>query len=239
MLNGSLKNRPTLEQNVHALQLRIREAAQKGSRSSDEITLVAVTKAATSEVATCLLELGLTDLGESRIQEAQRKVETVFAPDGGTVRWHLIGHLQTNKAKKACSLFDLIHSVDSVRLANALNHAAAPESPQKVLLQVNVSGEAAKFGFDPDELRSSIANLETLRGLEIDGLMTMAPRSEDPEEARPFFRDLRLLREELRHLTSWPLNHLSMGMTQDFDIAIEEGATLVRVGSYLLRGLEP
>jgi pyridoxal phosphate enzyme (YggS family) len=178
----------------------------------------------------------MLDIGENKVQEALSKIE---ATKSLGARYHLIGHLQSNKAKHAVANFDLIHSVDSVRLANELNrHAAAIGKIQDVLLQVSVSGEESKSGFDPEPLRHDLAQLlETCPSLVFRGFMTMAPLSENPEDARPHFKNLRLLAKDLAAMAGKHSNFLpgdlSMGMTGDFEVAIEEGATLVRIGSAL------
>ena len=164
---------------------------------------------------------GLTDLGENRIQEAVAKIEAVAAL-GARPRWHLVGHLQRNKAQTARRLFAIIHSVDSLRIAEALGTYAT--SPVPVLLQVNVAGEASKFGFRPEEVAAARDAVAALPNIDVRGLMTIAPMTADLESIRPVFRRLRELRDGLG------LHELSMGMTDDFEVAIEEGATLVRVG---------
>ncbi|MGQ9927406.1 MAG: YggS family pyridoxal phosphate-dependent enzyme [Chloroflexaceae bacterium] len=226
---------------------RIARAAASAHRDPAAITLVAVTKTHPPEVIAEAIAAGARDLGENRVQEAALKIPSLTAayPD---VRWHLIGHLQRNKAKIAIELFDSIHSVDSLRLAEMLNRLleerAAGQGPTRrlpVLLQMNVSGEASKEGF---ELRGGIANRAGLEGLlpeverilalprlEVRGLMTIAPIVADPEQARPVFRALRELRDELaRRFPQAAWAELSMGMTDDFEAAIAEGATIVRVG---------
>ncbi|MCS6880561.1 MAG: YggS family pyridoxal phosphate-dependent enzyme [Oscillochloridaceae bacterium] len=226
---------------------RIARAAARANRDPAAITLVAVTKTHPPEVIAEAIAAGARDLGENRVQEAALKIPPLAAayPDA---RWHLIGHLQRNKAKTAAELFDMIHSVDSLRLAETLNRhlqeRAAGREPARrlpILLQVNVSGEPSKEGFDLPGGVANRAGLEALLPeverilalpyLEVRGLMTIAPIVADPEQARPFFRALRELREELARRfpqTTWA--ELSMGMTDDFEAAIAEGATMVRVG---------
>jgi len=184
--------------------------------------LIAVTKTVEPERVEQALAEGLTMLGESKVQEAKAKIPVVSS----RARWHLIGHLQSNKAREAVTLFELIHSVDSLKLAVELNKwAERAGKTQAILLEVNVSGEASKFGLKPDMVESVLREINALPRLEMQGLMTIAPYTEDVREARPFFRRLRELRDGLG------LRHLSMGMTHDFEIAIEEGATMVRIGT--------
>lgn len=232
-----------IAQNIAAIRERIAAAAARAGRSPDEITLIAVTKTHSARRVDMALAAGVTDCGENRVREAEEKIELLRdAP----VRWHLIGHLQRNKAKRAATLFDMIHSLDSLKLAETLNRHVEEASllgqrRLPVLLQVNVSGEETKEGFD---LVGGVANQAALASLidaaqqivalpqlDVQGLMTVAPYADDPEEARPVFRALRELRDELaRQIPEASWQHLSMGMTGDFEVAIEEGATLVRVG---------
>jgi pyridoxal phosphate enzyme (YggS family) len=229
--------------NIAAVRERIAAAAERAHRPAAAITLIAVTKTHPASVVAAALDAGIADCGENRVQEADEKRAQL--PDA-VARWHLIGHLQRNKARRAVALFDMIHSLDSVRLAEALARIVAEEgraAPLPVLLQVNVSGEKTKEGFQlAGGLRSPVrrlfqADVEqilALPQLDVQGLMTVAPYAEDPEAARPTFRLLRELRDDLAGRfpqSRWP--HLSMGMTGDFEVAIEEGATLVRVGRAL------
>jgi PLP dependent protein len=228
-----------IERNLRAIQARIKEATGRAQRNPDDIRLVAVTKYVTQREVDALIKLGVADFGESRIQEAEPKIKI----SGAGLRWHLIGHLQTNKADKAVQLFDCVHSVDSDRVATALNKEAAkrrkPERlPLPCFLEVNVAGEANKYGLKPDanEIAGLLKHCSTLEAIRITGLMCMAPYNDNPEPtSRPIFRRLRQLRDELNGTRTYPhaLTELSMGMTQDYTIAIEEGATIVRVGSAL------
>jgi PLP dependent protein len=181
-------------------------------------------------VVSAALDLGLTVFGESKVQEAKVKIAQCPA----RARWQMIGHLQTNKAREAVQCFELIHSVDSLHLAAEL-HKRAEQAARHVpvLFEVNVAGEASKFGYRPDVLLAELDQLNALARLEIHGLMTMAPWSSDPERARPVFRALRELKERCEERLGAPLAHLSMGMSGDFEVAIEEGATLVRLGTVL------
>lgn len=218
-----------LAENIALVRSRIAEAAQKAGRDPAEITLVAVSKTKPVELVEMAYNLGVTDFGENRVQEALPKIEHFHPQD---LRWHLIGHLQSNKAGKVVEPFACIHSVDSLHLAQVLSRHAQEQGRQlAILLQVNVSGEASKEGIalaEAPEVAQQIANLPALQ---IEGLMTIAPLVNDPEEVRPVFRGLRLLRDRLRTevpASTW--TQISMGMTDDYTIAIEEGATLVRVG---------
>jgi len=225
--------------NVAAVQARIAAAARRAGRDPAEITLVAVTKTHPPELVAEAVAAGARALGENRVQEAASKIEALRELRS-ELRWHLIGHLQRNKAKVAAELFDLVHSVDSLRLAEALARQVAPGRRLPILLQINVSGEASKEGFALPGGATSAAllallpeleQLVALPQLEVRGLMTVAPMVADPEQARPVFKALRELRDELaRRLPTARWDELSMGMTDDFEAAISEGATIVRVG---------
>lgn len=224
--------RTQLEGNLKHVKDRIAAACQQVGRSASEVTLVAVTKYAQLDWIQGLIDLGMADLAENRPQQlVERQARWP------QVRWHLIGQLQRNKAKSVLGPASLIHSVDSLRLAQRLS--ALAESPQRVLCEVNVSGEASKAGFTPTELQQAWDELVALPNIAIEGLMTMAPLSENPEDARPVFAGLRQLRDQLqlRCPQGVSLSHLSMGMSGDYEVAIQEGATLVRVGSRLFERL--
>jgi PLP dependent protein len=250
---------------IEAVRERIAAAARRAGRAPDEIRLVGVTKTHPPELVAQALAAGLHDFGENRVQEAELKI-AALAADRNAITWHLIGHLQSNKARRAATLFDLIHSVDRLRLAEALDRHASERaselggeegkevalvtrspghpvtpSPLPVLLQVNVSGEDSKEGFAlagweerPELCEGFFAEVERLLALShlrVGGLMTIAPWGEDPEAARPTFRSARRLRDALaRRFPAADWSALSMGMTDDFEVAIEEGATIVRVG---------
>jgi hypothetical protein len=218
-----------LAENIAHVRTRMAEAAQKVGRNPAEITLVAVSKTKPVELVEMAYNLGVTDFGENRVQEALPKVEH-FHPEG--LRWHLIGHLQSNKAGKVVGPFTCIHSVDSLHLAQVLNrHALEQDTQQTILLQVNVAGEASKEGIAPEDALTVARQIAELPALQIAGLMTVAPLVNDPEEVRPVFRGLRLLQDRLREeIPNGTWTQISMGMTDDYTIAIEEGATLVRVG---------
>ena len=228
-----------LASNYRRVLSRARAAAARAGRPEDSFRLVAVTKTVSCSVASALVDLGARDLGENRVQELLSKQSALT---GAPASWHLIGHLQTNKARKVAGRVSLVHSVDSVHLAEALDDAASNASAtQDVLLEINVAGEASKFGLRPDEAPAVASALRSLPRLRLLGLMTMAPIVENPEETRPFFRALRQLADTMSAAGLFALERyeLSMGMTQDFEVAIEEGATLVRVGSALFEGVEP
>ena len=208
-------------------------AAARAGRDVSTITLVAVSKTHPVEELLAAFELGVRHFGENRVEEASVKLPAFKqAISDSTVVFHMIGHIQSRKAEDVAALFDRVHSVDSVRLAQRLARFAA--KPLPVLLEVNVSGEESKYGFDGArraELFDAVEAISQLPPLRLDGLMTMAPIVENPEEARPVFRALRELRDEIAvRYPALTLPHLSMGMTDDFEVAIEEGATLVRVG---------
>lgn len=223
--------------NIADVKARIAAAAQRAGRQPEDVTLVAVTKTYPAEYVAAAAHAGVTDMGENKVQEALPKITAISNDLSIDVRWHLIGHLQTNKAKAAVENFDLIHSVDSIRLAKEINrHAQAAGRIMPVLLQVNVSGEESKGGFEPGEVAANLQEiLEGCEHLFIEGFMTMAPFVE-PEQARPSFRALRELRDSMLSKISHKRlggRHLSMGMSNDFEVAVEEGATMVRVGSSL------
>lgn len=231
----TLRLRETVGTNLQRVRARIGEAAGRTGRSPQEVTLVGVTKQVGPKEVEALLGWGLRDLGENRPQELWRKAEAVQ----GEVRWHLIGHLQRNKVRRTLPLVSMIHSADSVRLLRALEREAMRQNVRpRVLLEVNASGEEAKHGFAPDELLGVVSEVAALEHVRVEGLMTMAALVPDAEKARPTFRRLRELRDQLRD-KGLALAHLSMGMTNDFEVAVEEGATLVRVGRALFEGLAP
>lgn len=225
-----------LAQNLHRVRERIEAACERAGRPTSDITLVAVTKYADMAWVRALIDLGVTDLGESRPQQLAARAAELPA----TIQWHLIGHLQRNKVELVVPVAGRIHSVDSVRLLEAINKESRRLGRcARLLLEVNVSGESSKDGFDPDSLLDAWPTICRLDAVQIDGLMTMAPLTTSIEETRPIFCALRSLRDHLVTLTDgrWMLPDLSMGMSGDFEIAIEEGATLVRVGSSLFEGL--
>lgn len=231
-------NQEQLAENIAHVRARIAAAAEKVGRDQTEITLVAVSKTKPVELVEMAYNLGVTDFGENRVQEALPKIAH-FHPPG--LRWHLIGHLQSNKAGKVVEPFACVHSVDSLHLAQLLSRRAEEEGQRlPILLQVNVAGEASKEGIAPGETLELARQIVALPALRVEGLMTIAPLVDDPEEVRPVFRELRRLRDRLRdEVTASAWTHLSMGMTDDYEVAIEEGATLVRVGRAIFGARPP
>jgi len=220
-----------ISQNLTAIQTHITQAALTAGRAPDEVQLVAVSKTIAAEDIRRAIESGVTVLGENYIQEARAKFEQLSALPAA---WHFIGHLQTNKAKYAVRQFDLIHTVDSSRVAKAINREAAKiDKIQKILIQVNISKEETKLGIETEKVAELAEEIVQLDHLRLKGLMTMPPFFNAPEKVRPFFRRLRDTRDQLRqrNLPGVDLTELSMGMTGDFEVAIAEGATLVRIGT--------
>src|SRR6266852_3075646 len=214
---------------------RIETAARaRGRRSPEAITLVAITKTHSVETLQAALNLGAKDYGENRVQEAEGKIAELGR---NAARWHLVGHLQTNKARRAVSLFDVIHSLDSAGLAERLDRLCAEEGRQSldVLVQIDLGGEVTKSGIETAELPALLSTLKQCNRLRLVGLMTLPPYFENPDCSRPFFKTLRELRDELQaqgHFGS-AKGELSMGMSHEFEVAIEEGATMIRVGTAL------
>lgn len=226
--------RSVLADRIASVRSRIADACRRAGRDPAGVTLVGITKTVSPVVAAVAAALGLRDLGESRPQELWRKADAVTG-----VNWHLIGHLQRNKLDRTAPLVSLVHSVDSERLLDAFDAFGRKRGvPVPLLLEVNCSGEAAKGGLAPDALPALADKLPRLAGVAVRGLMTMAAYSDDPQQARPTFVLLRGLRDRMRPATGLPLADLSMGMSGDFEVAVEEGATLVRVGTTLFEGLE-
>jgi PLP dependent protein len=224
----------SISENVGAVRGRIAKAARRAERNIDDITLMAVTKTQTPERIREAYEVGLRVFGENRVQEFAGKVDALR--DFKDAEWHMIGHLQTNKAAKTAELFRAVDSVDSLKLAEKLDSAArALDKKLDVLIEINVGGEAAKSGVAPDSpaLEELLTAAPRLEALVFRGLMTVPPFTEDPEGARPYFRKLRDLRDTIaaRKLPNIAMDELSMGMSHDFEIAIEEGSTCVRVGT--------
>ena len=225
MTDDELRKR--LGERIASVEARVAAACQRAGRPRDSVTIVAITKTVSVRVAALLPELGLLDLGENRPQELWKKAAAI----PGAI-WHFTGHLQRNKIDRTLPLVRLLHTLDSIRLAEAIGSATP------ALLEVNCSRETTKGGFAPDELPMVADKLLTIEGIRIEGLMTMAAHAEDPEACRSTFAELRTLRDGLRERTGWKLPQLSMGMTNDFEIAIEEGATFIRLGTVLFEGLE-
>ena len=219
-----------LKANLDSIRARMAAACARASRPTESVSLLPVSKGQSPEIVCAAVELGLNAFGENRVQEAKSKIP--LCPS--RLRWHMIGHLQTNKCRETVRLFELVHSVDSMHIAAELNRCAdLAAKTVAILLEVNVSGEASKFGYAPTQLLTELVELNRFRRLEIRGLMTMAPWASDPEKARPIFRRLAALRSECNNILEAPLPELSMGMSGDFEVAIEEGATIVRVGTAL------
>lgn len=229
--------RTLLERNLGGIQQRIAVAARASGREPDSVRLVAVTKYVPAAIVRELVALGCRMLGESRPQELWAKAEALADLP---IEWHLVGHLQRNKIRRTLPVVTLVHSIDSERLLEALSEEATGERPVRGLLEVNVSGERAKHGFAPTQLDALIARLDQFSNVQITGLMCMAGLESTPQEAQREFARLRELRESLE--PSCPAGHalseLSMGMSGDFELAIREGATIVRIGSALFEGLE-
>lgn len=229
-----------LAHNYQQVLENIANAAELANRNPEDVRLVVVTKGHPLETIERLIEIGVRDFGENRVEEAQTKISKIAASIG--VRWHMIGHLQSRKASLAAENFSLVHSIDRMKIANRLNNHIAPGSqPLEVLLQFNLSGEATKSGWDAvedgqwDALCQQIEPVLSLPNLKVVGMMTMAPYGTNPEDARPIFSKLARLRDHLaRNFNALPWQELSMGMSDDYQVAVEEGATLVRVGTAVL-----
>jgi pyridoxal phosphate enzyme (YggS family) len=220
----------SLTDNLCAIQERIRAACDRAGRPPEAVTLLAVAKTHPPETVKAAADLGVVFFGENKVQEARAKIP--LCP--GRLRWHFIGHLQSNKCREAVGLFEMIESVDSLALAGEISRRAEQAArTMPVLLEVNVAGEASKFGYPPERLLAELEALNQLPRLEIHGLMAVPPWTPNPESSRPHFRRLRELKSRCEGILGAPLRHLSMGMSGDFEVAIEEGATIVRVGTAL------
>lgn len=218
----------SIAENLERVREQIAQAAARAGRVAEEIELVAITKTHPAEKVHEAIEAGQTLFGESRVQEARAKIPELPS----NLRWHFVGHLQKNKIRHALPLFEMIHSVDSLGLAQEINRIAEEQGMHpRVLLEVNVAGEGSKFGFSPDKLRDQMEELLALPRLSILGLMTIPPLAKEAEASRKYFVQLRELRDRLQTEFHMDLAQLSMGMTEDFAVAVEEGATLVRVGT--------
>ena len=219
-----------LQENLTRIRSRIDQACERSGRQPDSVRLMAVSKNQSPELVAQAASAGLTLFGENRIQEAKVKI----AQSPSQLEWHFIGHLQSNKSRDAVSLFHVVQGVDSLALAEELQKQTLKQARSlPILLEVNVAGESSKFGWNPDRLLAELLQLNALNRLEVHGLMTIAPYAVDPEQVRPIFRRLRELRDRCTDLLGAPLPVLSMGMSGDLEVAIEEGATLVRVGTAL------
>ncbi len=224
-----------LRRNLDVIAARVAAAAERAGRARSSVTTVVVSKTVGQPIVERLVALGVTDLGENRIQDSAAKVAAVRGP-----RWHLIGHLQANKARRAVEMFDVIHSIDSADLLARVDRIAGELSrAPRVLLQVTVSGEESKFGADESALDPLVDAARACSAVKVVGLMTMAPLDRAPEASRPHFKKLRALRDSLVASGRMPatFTELSMGMTNDFEVAVEEGATMLRVGRACFAGL--
>ena len=220
----------SISDSISSLRGRIAAASARAGRDPREVKLVAVSKNIDVERIVLAVEAGVRDFGENRVQEAAEKIPRVHAD----VTWHFVGHLQRNKAKDAVELFSLMHSLDSIRLARELDRRCEmADSTIDLLLQVNISGEATKFGVPPEMARDVLLEIARYERLRVRGLMVIAPYSDNPEDARPWFSQARQLMRELGRLSisNVSMDELSMGMSGDYEVAIEEGATIIRVGT--------
>lgn len=222
----------TLSERFADVRKRLATAAARCNRSIEEITLIAISKTHPTEILKAALDLGITDFGENRVQEAEQKIVTLGRE---AARWHLVGHLQANKARRAVKLFDIIHSLDSIELAQRLERLCVEEKREElpVLIQIDLGGEATKTGIDSMELGDLLDAIHECRRLKLIGLMTLPPYFENPDCSRPYFKTLREVRDQLQRQGRFGEGpgELSMGMSRDFEIAIEEGATMLRVGT--------
>lgn len=216
--------------NLISVKERIEKAALRAARDPGEIKLVAVSKTVGVEEIREAISAGATILGESYVQEAKGKIEEV----GHKVQWHMIGHLQTNKVRQTINLFDMIQSVDRINLAEEINKMAKQSNKRtSVLIQVNISKETTKSGIERDSVISLVSEIANLTNIKVEGLMAMPPYFDDPEDARPYFKSLRELKGEIekKRFENISMKELSMGMSNDFEVAVEEGATIIRVGT--------
>jgi pyridoxal phosphate enzyme (YggS family) len=222
----------TMSERFLNVRQRVEHAARRCNRSTEDITLVAISKTHPTETLQAALEIGVSDLGENRVQEAEGKIEALGRE---AVHWHLVGHLQSNKARRAVQLFDVIHSLDSPELAQKLDRLCIEEGREElpVLIQINFGGEESKTGIDPRDLPQLLEATAACQRLRLIGLMTLPPYFENPDCGRPFFKALREVRDQLKVEGRFGegRGELSMGMSHDFEIAIEEGATILRVGT--------
>lgn len=231
-METDLPSTEELRERLAQVRLRIEASARRAGRRPEDVTLIAVSKTHPAQTLRRAIEAGVTDLGENRVQEAEGKIKEIGRE---RVRWHLIGHLQSNKARRAVSLFDLIHSVDSVELAQRLNRLCAEEGRKllPIMIQVDLAGEETKTGARESELPELVERVAACEHLDLRGFMTLPPFFDEAERTRPFFRRLRELRDEYAERGAFvnARAELSMGMSNDFEVAIEEGASLVRVGT--------
>jgi len=224
----------SIEGNIKSILRDISLSSEKSVCKSGDVSLVCVTKTIPAGMISEAISAGVKIVGESRVEEALEKYELLPK----NIEWHMIGHLQTRKVKEAIKIFDLIHSVDTLRLAEEIDkRAGAAGKIQDILLEVNIAEEESKYGFKKDDVITALREMSRLKNIRVLGLMTMAPLDEDPEKSRPVFRGLRELSEAIKkeNITNILMKHLSMGMSQDYGVAVEEGATLVRIGSAVFK----
>ncbi|MBU1998387.1 MAG: YggS family pyridoxal phosphate-dependent enzyme [Candidatus Omnitrophota bacterium] len=224
-----------LKDNILKIQKKLSEKCIQLQRSSEGITLVAVSKNRTIDEIKEAVACGIHNIGENRVQEALLKYKELSTVDSrqSALKWHMVGHLQRNKVRDAVKIFDLIHSVDSLKLAQEINKESCRIGKiQEILIEVNTSGEPGKFGIKPQELSELLKEVGGFNNIKVSGLMTIAPLVDDPQKVRPYFRALKELRDKINSLSliTYPLTLLSMGMSNDFEVAIEEGADMVRIG---------
>ena len=219
-----------LAENLEQIEKRNHAACERAGRSRDSVLLLAVSKTHPPETIGEAVNLGLTHFGENKIQEAKAKIPN----SPGKARWHFIGHLQSNKCRDAVELFEIIQGVDSLNIAQEINKRAEQAGKtMPILLEINVAGEGSKFGYHPEQMLADLKTINALPRLEIHGLMAIPPYTSVPEKARPYFQKLRELKQQAETVLGAPLPQLSMGMSGDFEVAIEEGATIIRVGTAL------
>jgi hypothetical protein len=230
----------TIQQHIRSVQQTMEQACVRSGRNPVDVTLIAVSKTHPAEAVLEAVDAGLQHFGENRVEESELKIPVVSAQADKPLHWHMIGHVQSRKAKQVVPLFDVVHSVDSLKLAGKLSETLPTGKSLDILLEMNVSGETSKDGFAAfswqdnsiilDEVMQFARQISLLPALRVIGLMTMAPIVPNREDARPVFTSLRYLRDTLQERLEIPLPHLSMGMTDDYPVAIEEGATMIRVG---------
>ena len=227
-----------MRENILTIRQRIAGASSKINQDPSRIIIVAVAKGRAVEQIKEVIEAGITDIGENRVQEAVLKYDAVRdTPYAVQPKWHMVGHLQTNKVKDAVRTFDLIQSVDSLRLAEEIDkHASKIGKTQNILIEIKTSSEASKSGLNPDGAIEVIKEIDKLKKINIKGLMTIAPLAADPEDARPYFRKLKELLNNVNSILNTQYSILSMGMSDDFEVAIEEGANMIRLGRAIFEG---
>lgn len=232
----SMDSMENIKTNIDTVKAKIKIAAEKSGRNSEQITLIAVTKRFPSETIKTAAQFGITDVGESRLQEAKPKIAEL----GNITKWHMIGHLQTNKVKKAIPLFDLLHSLDSLKLATEINRRAETLNKKvNCLLEVNSSGEDSKHGFAPDKVLDAIKKIKDIKNINLCGLMTIGPNSNNVDTIRQAFELTRNLFVDGQKIIGDNFSTLSMGMSSDYELAIEEGSTMVRVGTAIFGNRPP